>query len=191
MKIKDKITFLFSLFAEDPIHFFGSALILGAVSLFSLGVFAIPAYVGCLKMFEAAISGKKIEFGIIFSSMNRVFEMFVLLLIMVLTAGFGAILIIPGLMIASLWLYAPMFMEFQGLGIEDSLKKSAKLAIEKNYMHHLMLTTALAALNSLGFYIVIGWIITVPLTAGILYLLFVEYTKTNELNAHQDSASLT
>jgi|GEM_PF-2060072 len=191
MKIKEKTAALFLMFSEDPLHFFGSAVIVAVVSLLSLGVFAIPVYAGYARMFEAVILGGRPDFKQVLSSMNRVVSMFVLLLIMASTVALGAILIIPGLMAAALWLYAPFFMEFHGLGVEESLKKSAKLAIEKNYMHHLMLAAALAALNSLGLYLVIGWIITIPFTVGFLFLLFRENAKKPEINSHEGSASLT
>lgn len=71
------------------------------------------------------------DFKDVFAYINKFLPLFLQGLIIGLTVGFGLILlVIPGLLVATLFIYAPFYLAYENKGIIESLKLSYRTVIQ-------------------------------------------------------------
>jgi len=141
-----------------------SVLIFQLISLFTLLVLAGPLFGGyCLMTMNAMRrEDKKIELN----DMFKMFTKFGPLVGLFFLQGLGVftgfiLLIIPGIILMTMWLYTYFFMVDQDKGVIDSLKASWKLVTDRGFWINLALAAIYILLSSLSGQIpVIGWLVS-------------------------------
>jgi hypothetical protein len=151
-----------------------STLVALALGCLTLGLLLGPLFAGLGAMFIKP-KAKKPVFDDLFKFNGKFLAMAVMGLLIIILVSIGCVfLLLPGLLLATLWMYAFYAMAFDDKGIIDSMKTSWKIVMKKGLWQHLVILVALGILNSVGAAIVIGIFVTFPLTAGFLAMLYEE-----------------
>ena len=141
-----------------------SVLIFQVISLFTLLILAGPLFGGyCLMTMNAMRrEDKKIELNDMFKMFTRFWPLVGLFFLQGLAVFTGfLLLIIPGIILMTMWLYTYFFMIDQEKGVIDSLKASWKLVTDKGFWMNLALAAIYILLSSLAGQIpVIGWLVS-------------------------------
>jgi len=94
-------------------------------------------------------------------------------LIIFFTALLGMILIVPGLFVMTVWMYAPFYLAYSGKGIRESLSLSYRAVMKNGFIAHFVIMLCLILVNLVGIKLFfVGAVVTVPLATGFLVYLF-------------------
>jgi hypothetical protein len=190
MKIKSAVEKSIQALKREPVFILLAGLTAGMLSSVTLGILYPVMAAGLANVVIKTSAGEKADFQELFKFMNMLAPMFGLGLLMFLMSAAGLIFILfPGLIIMALFVYAPYYMAFENQGIMDSLKLSAKAVIANSLMGHVVIVLVLWLVNLIGIQILVGWVLTFPLTVGFLYYLFEQTKKAGSLAAQQLSSS--
>jgi uncharacterized membrane protein len=149
---------------EQPLtHFLAFAIFL-LLSTLSLGILAGPLAVGYIRMCAAQHEEIEIHIEDIFSGFNCFATSFLTLLIWgVSTFVLSLFIVVPGLIVMILWLYAPFFIALQNTSTLESLKASWEL-VKYRPASTLLLVAIVIALNGVGLLTALGIFISGPIT---------------------------
>lgn len=173
MRIKEAVEKSLLAVKKEPVYILLCGLTAGILSAITLGILFPVMSAGLASAVKKVSEGEKTDFHDIFEFMNLIAPMFGLgLLIMLMSAAGLVFVIFPGLLIMALFIYAPYYMAFNKMGIIDSLKYSAKTAVKNNLMGHVVIVLVFTLVNLLGMQVLVGWIITFPVSVGFIYFLF-------------------
>lgn len=141
-----------------------SVLLFQVISLFTLLILAGPLFGGyCLMTMNAMRrEDKKIELNDMFKMFTKFWPLVGLFFLQGLAVFTGLILlIIPGVILMTMWLYTYFIMVDQNKGVIDSLKASWKLVTDKGFWMNLALAVIYILLSGLSGQIpFIGWIVS-------------------------------
>ncbi len=174
MKIQENAAKTIVMFFKYPWVFIFGALISVILSGATLGILAPCLWLGMGEMFRMARDGKKPTYDALFVHLDKAIMLAVLGFILAVSAGIGMVLIVPGIMIAALWMYSGYYMAYKGTGIMDSFKLSSAAVNKNNLMTHIMLIIGLWLIMAVGAQLVIGIFVAYPLCAGFMMFLFEE-----------------
>ncbi len=152
-----------------------STLVVFALGMITFGLLFGPLIAGLASMFIKAKSGNKPTFDDLFQYNGK----FILMALMGLLIGIlifcGLILLVlPGLLLATLWMYSIFAMAFDNKGIIDSMKTSWAFVLKNGLWQNVVIFLAAGILNAIGGTVVVGTLITIPLTMGFLAMLYDE-----------------
>ncbi len=151
-----------------------STLVVFALGCITLGLLFGPLMAGLGAMFVKS-KGKKPAFDDLFQFNGKFLVMAIMGLLIGVLVSIGCVfLIVPGLLLATLWMYSIFAMAFDNKGIIDSMKTSWAIVMKKGLWQHLVILLAVGIFNSIGAAIVIGTFVTFPLTAGFMAMLYEE-----------------
>ena len=160
-------------YKENWVIFAVSTLVVFALGMLTLGLLFGPLMAGLASMFLKAKEGKKPVFNDLFRYNSKFIGMAIMgLLIGILVCLGLALLILPGLLLMTLWMYSIYAMAFGDKGIIDSMRSSWNMVIKNSIWQHLVILLAIGILNSIGGAIVVGTLITLPLTLGFLAMMY-------------------
>jgi uncharacterized membrane protein len=117
---------------------------------------------------------KKPQFDDLFKYFNRFGTLFLGFFIPLICGLLGSIFfVVPGLLIFSIWMYVLIFICDKEMNINNALKSSYNLVLETNIWKHLLLFIIILAILfiavfSLGSFGIILFILTFPLTTGLI-----------------------
>jgi hypothetical protein len=181
MQIKEKFKAVWQAMKDAPLLVFGSAAIAGLLSALTLTVLGLTMWTGLAYVMKKAGKDEKKDFNLLFKFMGKMPYLFALGVLMSAASFLGLLfLIIPGIFIMALFIYAPFYLAFEDKGIIESLRLSSTTAIEHNLMLHVVFVLVLWLINLIGMQLFIGWIITLPLSVGFMILMFEEVKITPE-----------
>jgi len=184
MKIKLAVEKPIQALKKEPVFILLAGLTAGMLSSVTLGILYPVMAAGLSNVIIKTSAGEKTDFQDLFKFMNLLAPMFGLGLLIFLMSAAGLVFIIfPGLVIMALFVYAPYYMAFENKGIMDSLKLSAKAVVANNLMGHVVIVLVLWLVNLIGIQILIGWVLTFPLTVGFLYFLFEQTREAGSTEA--------
>jgi hypothetical protein len=164
-----------AVFSKDWVIFAASTLVVLALGCLTLGLLLGPLMAGLGAMFLKAKKGKKPLFNDLFKFNGKFIGMAVMGLLIFICVCFGFVfLVLPGLLLATLWMYSMFAMAFDNKGIIASMKKSWGMVSKKGLWQHLVILIAIGILNSVGGALVIGTLITMPVSLGFLAMLYEE-----------------
>lgn len=163
-------------FMKEPLLVAGAAALSVFVTAITLGLMGLVMFAGMAEIFRKLDKDEKISINDVFFKSGKTFVLFVLGLIIGLCAGIGfVLLIVPGLIVAALWIFAPYHVAFEGLSIKEALGKSYSRVMGEGVWKHVVIITMLLLLNIAGANIFLaGLLLTHPFTAGFLYYLYKE-----------------
>jgi len=152
-----------------------SALIFQVISLFTLLILSGPLFGGYCFMTMNAMrkADKKIELNDMFKMMGKFWPLIGLFFLQGI-AVFGGLLllIIPGVLLMTMWLYSYFVMADKNTGVMDSLKASWNLVKDKGLWINLSLAIIYLLLSGLSGQIpFVGWLINlIMIPFGILLI---------------------
>ena len=175
MRIQQHLGRAFVVFFKYPWDFILSSLVAIVLSCATLGILAPVMWLGMGDMFLRANDGVKPSVEDLFKHLNKTLMLDILSLIIGLSVMIGGILLlIPGLIVAALWIYAPYYMAHKESGIMESLKLSSITANKHGLFAHVAIVVSLGLVLSIGFNTIIGAFVAYPLCAGFTAFLFGE-----------------
>ncbi len=155
-------------------------------------VTAAPLWYGLTYMAVRGLQGEKVEINDVFEGFNHFVKswVFVIILIVIITIGY-LLLILPGIVLSILTVYAFPLLVIKDYGPMDAIKESIDISKE-SFVDTLVLVIILAVISSIGGAIYIGFVVTGPitllvLTAVVLSLPGMERTYTAEFTEVSDT----
>jgi len=153
----------------------GSALLFQVLSLFTLLILSGPLYGGyCLMMLNAMRNAdKKVEFNDMFKMFNKFWLLLGLFFLQGIAIFAGLLLlIIPGIVLMTMWLYSYFMMVDKNKNIIEALKASWNMVKEKGFWMNLALALIYVVISGVSGQIpFIGWIINLFMVPfGILLI---------------------
>jgi uncharacterized membrane protein len=181
MKIEENVSGSFACFFKDPWIFILAGLIGMALSVVTLGILAPVMALGIAEMFYKTRDGSKAVIDDLFTHMGRTLDLAIQGFLIGVCVLLGCImLIIPGLLLMALWIYAPYYLVYKNMGIIDSLKASTAAVKKNGLMMHVVIILVTLLVNAIGIQIVIGVLLTYPLVMGFIGFLFSETSEIKE-----------
>lgn len=153
-----------ALFTSKPLEHIVASLIVMALGTVSLGVLIGPLCVGQIRMIDRQRQGEDIRIEHVFSGFDSFAPAFLTTLIVLVGVSIGLVLlVVPGVFLMVAWGFALWFVALGGASAFEAL--SASWALLKQKTASVLLVVLLSAvLNSLGASIVLGTLLTAPLS---------------------------
>jgi hypothetical protein len=152
-----------------------STLVVFALGCITLGLLFGPLMAGLGAMFLKAKKGRKPVFDDLFQFNGKFVGLAVMGLLAFLGIMLGCVLLVlPGLLLATLWMYSIFAMAYDNKGIIESMKTSWAIVSKNGIWQQLVVLLAIGLLNSIGAAFVVGSLITFPLSTGFLAILYDE-----------------
>ena len=163
-----------------------AAVIFHGLSLVSLTVLTGPVWGGIYVMTIAALTSpdKKIDINLMFSQFGRFGPLLGLFLLTVIPTLFGfALLIVPGVLLLTLWMYSfPLLIE-RNMSITQAMTASWRIVLRNRLAWNLLLSAiifALALVPTLLPHIwVIGWFLA-PITWLMVSSAYIQQVRQRE-----------
>ena len=132
-----------------------------------------PLMFGLFRMSQLAIRGESIDFMVLFSGFQRFLDCFLAnLLISVFTVIGGLFCILPGLLIAVLYMPAYLFIIDRNQNFWEAMESSRQMVMA-NLMPWILLAIILWAINLAGVMCCcIGWVVTGPLSFLVITMAY-------------------
>lgn len=145
----------------------------GALSVFSMNVIYLAlqmlANMGFIYLSIKAIRGEAYSFNDFFARMNRARNYLISSLLFTFVVGLGfLLLVIPGIILSTMFIFCTWFVMDKEISGYDSLKKSRELVYGYKW-HVLLLLLVIALINIIGLLcFVVGLLVAYPLAFLIL-----------------------
>jgi hypothetical protein len=163
------------LFVKDVAPYVVGTLILGALTVVTVGILYGPLSAGLYVMAVRRIrQNRTAEIGDVFWGLSHFWRFFGAALLLLLLIGIGFVfLIIPGLLLATIWIYVFPVMVDRDMGVFDAMAESRRLVRENGFGQHLVMVLLLAALSIAGSIAGgLGHLLTLPLTFTIITAMY-------------------
>lgn len=153
-----------SLFTRKPLEHIVASLIVIALGTVSLGVLIGPLCVGQVRMIDRQRRGEDIRIEHVFSGFDSFAPAFLTTLIMLVGVSIGLVLlVIPGLFLMVAWGFALWFVALERASAIEALSASWTL-LKENTASVLLVIVLSVIVNSLGGSILLGTVLTAPLS---------------------------
>ncbi|MDK2892074.1 MAG: hypothetical protein PWQ49_466 [Methanohalophilus sp.] len=131
----------------------------------TLIITAAPLFYGLYYMVLKGIRGEEIEIKDVFEGFNHFVKSWVFFIVaaILLMIGF-MLLVVPGIVIGILLIYALPLLVIKEYGGIDAIKESIEIARD-NFVDTLILAIVLWVISAIGGYVVVGFLITIPIVA--------------------------
>ena len=161
------------LFTADIGGFIGFTLVSGVIAV--LLAFTIvglllymPLFAGLWIVPLMMLKGRPHGFNDFFGGFKQLGELLLLGLVMGLLIGLGTIaFILPGIYLGIAWTWALGLVLDRRMGFWDAMSASLKV-VNKNFWETLLLVLVIAVINSIGSMVVVGSLVTIPLSFCML-----------------------
>jgi len=163
------------IYKENWVTLSVSTLVVFALGMITFGLLFGPLIAGLASMFNKAKSGNKPTFDDLFKYNGK----FIIIVLMGILTGIlvfiGFIfLVLPGILLATLWMYSLFAIAFDNKGIIDAMKTSWAFVMKNGLWQNVVILLAIGILNCIGGAVVVGPLITIPLSMGFLAMLYDE-----------------
>ncbi|MEI7542266.1 MAG: hypothetical protein WCJ94_03320 [bacterium] len=175
MNIKETVGTTFDIFIKEPKKFVIATLIALLVTVVTLGILAPVMWLGMGEMFRKTKAGGITSYDDLFIHLDKAIILAVMSFVVFICIAIGTVmLLVPGVIIATIWMYSTYYMVDNNTGILASLKSSAFTVNKNNLMNHIVVVICIWLIMAIGTKIVIGILVAYPLCAGFMTLLFDE-----------------
>jgi len=155
------------LFVKDVGPLIVGALLVALLSVVTIGILAGPLMGGYYLMVSRRIrEGRPAEIGDVFSAFDRFGSLFIAVLVIAILVAIGLVfLILPGLMLAAIWLYVPLFIVDQKMSFGEAMAASRELVTKNGFWLHVGVVALLWLLGAIvGSITAVGFLITWPIS---------------------------
>ena len=129
-----------------------------------------PLVVGFCIMFLKAAQGDRVQLDDVKGGFERFFDAILACILVAIIVAVGLILlVIPGILFATWYMYTPVVMADKKCGFSEAMSESKRIA-KKNFWGSLFLGITFVIINVVGFILLVVWLLTIPLTFGALIL---------------------
>jgi len=126
-------------------------------------VTAAPLSYGLFFMGLKGIRGEDVEIKDVFEGFNHFIRSWVMVIVAAILVMIGfMLLVIPGIVIGILLIYAFPLLVIRGYGGIDAIKESIEIG-RANFVDTLILAIVIWVISAIGGYVVVGSLITLPL----------------------------
>ncbi|MEA1985551.1 MAG: glycerophosphodiester phosphodiesterase [Euryarchaeota archaeon] len=161
MDINDIFSETWQVFKENFVAYIVGTLITALGSIFIVTI--APLMYGLTYMAVKGVRGEKVEINDVFEGFNHFINSWVFVLVAGILLFIGyLLLVIPGIILSILLLYAFPLMVLKGYGGIDAIQGSIGLSKE-NFVDTLILSVILWVINAIGGSLYLGSLITVPI----------------------------
>lgn len=157
-----------------------SLIVMGIVSVITLGILTGSMFTGFLMLFVKVKRGQQISVNDIFAYKGKFLPLLLGLIILGIIIGVGLILIvIPGLIFMTWWMYTLLFMVDKNMSFGDAMKASKKIVSSKGTLMHLLFLIVCGIVGGIGSFLFgIGQLLTLPLAYGAIALAYEDESKS-------------
>lgn len=181
MKIQENAARTFVVFFKDPWTFIIGTFIALLLSCVTLGILAPVMWLGMGEMFRKTRNGIKASYDDLFIYMDKAIMLAIMCFIMGVGVALGTVLlVIPGVILAALWIYSAYYMAYKGAGIMESFKMSAFIVNKNSLMNHIFMAVGIWLIMAVGGQIVVGIFAAYPLCAGFMSFMFEEISEEHK-----------
>jgi hypothetical protein len=163
------------LFVKDVAPYVIGALILAALSVVTIGILYGPLSAGLYVMAVRRVrQNRTAEIGDVFWGLSHFWRFFGAALLLLILIGIGFVfLIIPGLLLATIWIYVFPVMVDRDMGVFDAMAESRRLVRENGFGQHFVMMLLLIALSIAGSIAGgLGHLLTLPLSFTIITAMY-------------------
>jgi uncharacterized membrane protein len=163
------------LFVKDIGPLILGALIALVLSVVSLGIMAGPLWGGLYRMVSRRVRyGQAAEIGDVLSALDRFWTLFAAALVLSILIGLGLLLlIVPGLLLAAIWLYVPLFIVDRDMGLGEAMSASRQRVSANGLGLHVVVVLLIVVISALvGAVVGIGFLLTWPLTVTFVTAMY-------------------
>ena len=147
-------------------------------ALLSLTIVLIPSVaVGYTKGFLALVrDGKKPELSELWSNFDKYLDTLLLLIVGGLLVSIGfCLLVIPGIILMTWWMYAIFLLVDKDLGFWEAMETSRKIVVQTGFINNLAVLLISCILNSIGGSAAgLGVLLTGPFSMILLTYAYIE-----------------
>ncbi len=154
-------------FTSDIVPFLVGALIVGALSVITLGILAGPLSAGLYSMAVGRLrDGRPAEIGDVFSCFDRFWSYLWAAIVLVVLIGLASLTIVGGVLLATIWIYVFPFMVDRRMGLGEAMSASYHRVVDNGFWEHLALVVIFFAVSAVAN----GWvgIVTFPFTIAVI-----------------------
>ncbi len=179
MDITKAFTDAANIYVKNFFNILLATLVVMLLGVITLGILYMPLLIGLQMMFVKAKRGEAIGLNDVFTPMKRFFALFFgTVWIGILVAIGFILLIVPGLIWASWWMYALLYIYDKNLGIGAGMRASKEVVRKNNLWMHLLLLILAAIVSNLGSYVFwVGILLTMPLGWGAVACAYADESK--------------
>ncbi len=164
-------------FIQDAVLYILAFVILAVLSTITFGILSGPLMVGFINVVKKRLSGEEASPGDVFSGFSSFFGALFTLLIIAIGVAIGTFfLIIPGLAVAWVTMFAFHCIAYRDDGIGGALNGSYNV-IREHAATTLVLFIIVAIINAVGGVIVVGCLLTGPFAMVTLTVAFEDLTR--------------
>jgi hypothetical protein len=163
-----------ALFQSKPVEHIVVSLLAVVLSVITLGVLLGPLSVGQIRMIEKQQRGDDLRIGDVFDGFSSFGAAFLTSLVFCVALAIGMMfLVLPGVFVGAAWGFALWFVALEGASVSDALAGSWQL-LKRHTLSVLVVFLILAALNAVASAVVLGLVLTTPLSMIFATLAFQE-----------------
>ncbi|WP_440953514.1 glycerophosphodiester phosphodiesterase [Methanococcoides sp. FTZ1] len=121
-----------------------------------------PLFYGLAYMAVKGMGGEKVEINDLFEGFNNFIKSWVFFILFAIIVGVGFLfLVLPGLVLSILMIYALPLLIIRGYGVMDSIKESIDIS-KNNFVDTLVLAIILWVISAIGNMTYVGSLLTTP-----------------------------
>ena len=172
------------LFVKDVAPYVVGALLLGISHVVTIGILYGPLSAGLYVMAIRRVrQNRTAEIGDVFWGLTHFWRFFGAALLLLILIGIGFVfLIIPGLLLATMWIYTFPVMVDRDMGVFDAMAESRRLVRENGFGQHLVMILLLIALSIAGSVAGgLGHLLTLPLTFTIVTAMYFAASREEDV----------
>ncbi len=171
------------LFVKDIVPLIVGGLIAGIVGFITLGILAGPLYGGLIKMVLRRVREQKTpEIGDIFSAMDQFGTLFLTFLVLTILVLIGTFLcIIPGLLLATIWMYVVVYIVDKKVSMGEAMSKSKALVSQVGFGMHLVMLIIFGFISGILSITYIGSFVATPFIAVVVCVMYFIFNNEEHL----------
>lgn len=174
-----------AMFQSKPVEHLVASLIAVGLSAVTLGVLLGPLTVGQIRMIEKQQRGEEVRVGDVFDGFSSFGAAFLTSLVFCIALAIGVMfLVLPGVFVGLAWGFALWFVALQGASVSDALAGSWQL-LKRHTLSVLVVFLVLAVVNAVASAVVLGLVLTTPLSMIFGTLAFQELSDLEPDDAHR------
>jgi hypothetical protein len=166
------------LFVKDIAALIIGALLVGILSVVSLGILAGPLWGGLhLMVVRRVREGRPAEIGDVFSAFDRFWTLLAAAIVLTILIALGLVLlIVPGVLLATIWIYVPLFIVDKGMGLGEAMRASRERVTANGFGMHIVVVLLIWILSAiLGGIAGIGFLLSWPLTVTFITAMYFRF----------------
>lgn len=179
------------LFVKDVVALIVGGLIAGLVGTVTLGILMGPLMGGLVKMVLRRVrENRPAEIGDVFSAMDQFGTLFLASVVIGILTLIGFIFcIIPGLLLASIWMYVIVFIVDKKLSMSDAMSSSKALVSKVGLGMHLVMVLIFGLISGILSITYVGGFVATPFIMVIVCVMY--FIFNNEENLLASATSVT